>query len=222
MSPDFDRQVAELQVRIGVLNGYTALGIPVTEAVDQVRPDKREPRTSRVRATGPNSAAIMTDGVSLPVQLRTYFGVGADEIVLLPDESCIGAQIHTVLVRFLWSRPGADLLTTQLLPQFFDNLDNDHCRFRTRPRNQRKLPIDDLPRHTQYLAYRVRKKIIIQYPNSWHVTRTPQHQRFAQRSIETDFFIKHAPCCSNAMPYSLSSIMIADMRDRMPFVGNGM
>ena len=30
---DFDRQVAELQVRIVVLNGYTALGIPVTEAV---------------------------------------------------------------------------------------------------------------------------------------------------------------------------------------------
>ena len=30
---DFDRQVAELQIRIAVLNGYTALGIPVTEAV---------------------------------------------------------------------------------------------------------------------------------------------------------------------------------------------
>lgn len=29
----FDRQVAELQVRIAVLNGYTALGIPVTVAV---------------------------------------------------------------------------------------------------------------------------------------------------------------------------------------------
>lgn len=30
---DFDRQVAELQVRIAVLNSDTALGIPVTEAV---------------------------------------------------------------------------------------------------------------------------------------------------------------------------------------------
>lgn len=30
MARDFDRQVAELQVRIAVLNGYTALGIPVT------------------------------------------------------------------------------------------------------------------------------------------------------------------------------------------------
>ena len=30
---DFDRQVAELQVPITVLNDYTLLGIPVTEAV---------------------------------------------------------------------------------------------------------------------------------------------------------------------------------------------
>ena len=30
---DFDREVAKLQVRIAVLNGYTALGIPVTEVV---------------------------------------------------------------------------------------------------------------------------------------------------------------------------------------------
>ncbi len=33
MARDFDRQVAELQVRIAVLNRYQALGIPVTEAV---------------------------------------------------------------------------------------------------------------------------------------------------------------------------------------------
>jgi hypothetical protein len=31
MARDFDRQVAELQVRVAVLNGYTALGIPVTK-----------------------------------------------------------------------------------------------------------------------------------------------------------------------------------------------
>jgi hypothetical protein len=30
---DFNRQVAEFQVRVAVLNGFTALGIPVTEAV---------------------------------------------------------------------------------------------------------------------------------------------------------------------------------------------
>ena len=31
MSRDFDRQVAEIQIRVAVLNRYTALGIPVTE-----------------------------------------------------------------------------------------------------------------------------------------------------------------------------------------------
>jgi hypothetical protein len=33
MAWDFDRQVAQVQVRIGVLNGYTALGIPNTKTV---------------------------------------------------------------------------------------------------------------------------------------------------------------------------------------------
>jgi len=30
---DFDRQVAEFQLRVAVLNGFTALGIPVTEVL---------------------------------------------------------------------------------------------------------------------------------------------------------------------------------------------
>jgi hypothetical protein len=46
MARDVDRQVAELQVRIAVLNGCTALGIPVTEPVGQVCPGKGEPRHS--------------------------------------------------------------------------------------------------------------------------------------------------------------------------------
>ncbi|ANS36596.1 transposase (plasmid) [Cereibacter sphaeroides] len=29
---EFDRQVAEFQVRVAVLNGFTALGTPITEA----------------------------------------------------------------------------------------------------------------------------------------------------------------------------------------------
>ena len=33
MARDFERQVAKLKVRIAVLNGYTALGIPVTRPV---------------------------------------------------------------------------------------------------------------------------------------------------------------------------------------------
>ena len=34
MARDFDRQVEEIQVRVAVLNRYTALGIPVTEQVE--------------------------------------------------------------------------------------------------------------------------------------------------------------------------------------------
>ncbi|QFT62695.1 hypothetical protein FIU91_07125 [Roseivivax sp. THAF30] len=34
MARDFDRQVAELQIRAAVLNGYTALGIPITEPIE--------------------------------------------------------------------------------------------------------------------------------------------------------------------------------------------
>jgi len=33
MAQDFDRQVAEIQVRVAVLDRYTALGIPATEPV---------------------------------------------------------------------------------------------------------------------------------------------------------------------------------------------
>jgi hypothetical protein len=33
MARDFDRQVAEVQVRVAILNFYTALGIPVTKTV---------------------------------------------------------------------------------------------------------------------------------------------------------------------------------------------
>ena len=33
MARDLERQVAEIQIRIAVLNRYTALGIPVTEPV---------------------------------------------------------------------------------------------------------------------------------------------------------------------------------------------
>ena len=30
MAREFDRQVAEFQVRVAILNGFTALGIPIT------------------------------------------------------------------------------------------------------------------------------------------------------------------------------------------------
>lgn len=47
-------QVVKLQVRIAVLNGYTALGILATEAVRQVRPAKGKCALQRLRATRPN------------------------------------------------------------------------------------------------------------------------------------------------------------------------
>ncbi|PYG28503.1 hypothetical protein C8N36_1111, partial [Pelagimonas varians] len=43
---DFERQVAEVQIRIAVLNRYTALGIPVTEPVGEIRMRKGEARLS--------------------------------------------------------------------------------------------------------------------------------------------------------------------------------
>jgi hypothetical protein len=41
---DFDRQVAEFQVRVAILNGFTALGIPVTKVVGQACPGTGEVR----------------------------------------------------------------------------------------------------------------------------------------------------------------------------------
>lgn len=43
---DFDRPVAEFQVRVAVLNGFTALGTPITEVAGQVCPRKGEVRPS--------------------------------------------------------------------------------------------------------------------------------------------------------------------------------
>ena len=46
MARDFDRQVAEFQVRVAVLNGFTALGIPVTKVTVEVCPGEGEVRPS--------------------------------------------------------------------------------------------------------------------------------------------------------------------------------
>jgi transposase len=40
MARDFDRQVAEIQVRIAIMNGYTALGMPVTKTAGKLCPGK--------------------------------------------------------------------------------------------------------------------------------------------------------------------------------------
>jgi hypothetical protein len=46
MARDFNRQVAEFQVLVAVLNRFTAPGIPVTKVVEQVRPGEGEVRPS--------------------------------------------------------------------------------------------------------------------------------------------------------------------------------
>jgi hypothetical protein len=46
MARDFDRQVAEVQVRVAILNGFTALSIPVTKVVGQVCPKEGTARPS--------------------------------------------------------------------------------------------------------------------------------------------------------------------------------
>ena len=46
MARDFDRQVVEVQVRIAILNGYAALGIPVTKFLGLIRLAKGEHRPS--------------------------------------------------------------------------------------------------------------------------------------------------------------------------------
>ena len=43
---DFDRQVAEFQVRVAVLNGFTALGTPITEVTGQICPGMGKLRPS--------------------------------------------------------------------------------------------------------------------------------------------------------------------------------
>ncbi|EBA14875.1 ISSpo9, transposase [Roseobacter sp. SK209-2-6] len=44
MARNIERQVAAIQLRIAVLNRYTAFGIPVTEVVEQVCPEKEQGR----------------------------------------------------------------------------------------------------------------------------------------------------------------------------------
>lgn len=46
MARDFDRQVVEIQIRIAVLNRYTALGVPATEAIGGVPTGKGGTRPS--------------------------------------------------------------------------------------------------------------------------------------------------------------------------------
>jgi hypothetical protein len=81
---DFDRQVAEFQVRVAVLNGFTALGTPITEATGYVCPGRGELRPSadlcnrapalrQISATGvPSSPCLMMNAFCASEKLRAF------------------------------------------------------------------------------------------------------------------------------------------------------
>jgi hypothetical protein len=50
VAQDFDPQVAAVQVRIAVINGYTALGVPVTETVGDAGREQGNPGYRRLWA----------------------------------------------------------------------------------------------------------------------------------------------------------------------------
>ena len=58
VSRDFERQVAELHIRVAVLNRFTALGTPVMQRVALVCPGK-----GQARALQPNSATAPLGGI---------------------------------------------------------------------------------------------------------------------------------------------------------------
>ena len=55
MARDFDRQVAELQVRAAILTRFTALGTPTTVAMLEIRPGSGILRAQFICATKPSS-----------------------------------------------------------------------------------------------------------------------------------------------------------------------
>jgi hypothetical protein len=66
MARDFARQIAELQVRAAVLNGYTARGIPVTRPAGQVRLGKATFRLHAFCATKPRVGVVSCAGRNYP------------------------------------------------------------------------------------------------------------------------------------------------------------
>lgn len=65
---NFDRQVAQFQVRVAVLNGFTALGTPITEVAPQVCPGNGERRSE---ADLCNRDRVALRGRAFPGQLLT-------------------------------------------------------------------------------------------------------------------------------------------------------
>ncbi len=62
---DFDRQVAEFQIRVAVRNGITALGITATEVGGQVRPGKEKPARKPFCAIEPSICTPFNGQITL-------------------------------------------------------------------------------------------------------------------------------------------------------------
>ena len=64
MARDFDRLVAEFQIGVAVLNGYTALRIPVTKVAGWLSGDRGSPAVSRFVQQSHDLARTLTQGLS--------------------------------------------------------------------------------------------------------------------------------------------------------------
>ncbi|TXB67471.1 hypothetical protein FQV27_15340 [Paracoccus aurantiacus] len=71
------RQITELQVRVTVPNGYTALGIPVTEAVRQTRSGKKKPRPAADLYDRAAPLSVIIKFYHIPVHSRQKFAIAA-------------------------------------------------------------------------------------------------------------------------------------------------
>ena len=63
----FDRQVAGLLVRVAVLNGFTALGIPVTRVAGSVRPGAGAVRPSAALCNKAVSSRRVSETIAFPL-----------------------------------------------------------------------------------------------------------------------------------------------------------
>ncbi|GAA6200198.1 hypothetical protein NBRC116599_14230 [Aquicoccus sp. SU-CL01552] len=77
MARDFDRQFAELRVRAVVLHGYSALGMPVTEAKGQVRLGERGGAGFTIFA--PQSLSMPSEGGGYSIRVLPSVTSSADD-----------------------------------------------------------------------------------------------------------------------------------------------
>jgi hypothetical protein len=77
---DFDRQIAEVQVRVAILNAFTALGTPITEVAGKVCPGKGHVRPSPDlcnRAPGEHYGEYAKDAAGKPIEKTPDMAAGS-------------------------------------------------------------------------------------------------------------------------------------------------